>query len=237
MTTNPAPKCSKCFKENEFMYIPCAHEQNHECCFACHNTIFKYWTGKRGNGFSCAICCDEAFTTARQQAASAGTGLKPSQAGTADDPVLLDGAKHGVAPKPSGFKHGQPVGLRQDFELRVFPEGNPEGCSKDAFRSLAKKGATVYVYGDHAVDCPEICIGLIHNWDDVLTHYGCKRHDFGMIAADMVYTVPGEFENFEITCTRTHTNARSDIGMPKDDGDWEGGDEGCSSMAAAPRFG
>jgi hypothetical protein len=216
------------------MYIPCADKAGHVCCYACHNIIFECWTGKPGNGFSCAICCDEAFTTAGQKTASATTGLKASQAGTAEDPVLLD-----------GFKHGQPVRLKKDFILRVFADGNPQGCSKDAFSSLAKQGATVYVWGDHEVDCREICVGLIHNWDDVLTHYEDKRHDLGMIAADMVYGVPGKYETFEITCVKTHTNARPeigpDIGMPGgnggwdggDEGGWDGGDGGCSSMAAA----
>ena len=223
------------------MYIMCADKAGHACCYACHNIIFEHWTGKPGNGFWCAICCDEAFTTAGQKTASAATGLKASQAGTAEDPVLLD-----------GFQHGQPVGLKKDFILRVFADGNPQGCSKDAFSSLAKQGATVYVWGDHKVDCTEICVALIHNWDDVLTHYEDKRHDFGMIAANMVYGVPGNYQTFEITCVKTHTNARPDIGLGNggwdggDESGWDGGDEGgcdggdggCSSMAAAaPRFG
>ena len=236
------------------MYIMCADKAGHACCYSCHNIIFELWTGKPGNGVSCAICCNEAFTIAGQKTASAATGLKASQAGTAEDPVLLD-----------GFKHGQPVRLKKDFILRVFADGNPQGCSKDAFSSLAKQGATVYVWGDHGVDCPEICVGLIHNWDNVLTHYEDKRHDFGMIAADMVYGVPGKYQTFEITCVKTHTNARTDIcpdidmpeadiRMPEGNGGWDGGDGGgwdgadgggwdgadggCSSMAAAaPRFG
>ena len=232
------------------MYIMCADKAGHACCYSCHNIIFELWTGKPGNGVSCAICCNEAFTIAGQKTASAATGLKASQAGTAEDPVLLD-----------GFKHGQPVRLKKDFILRVFADGNPQGCSKDAFSSLAKQGATVYVWGDHGVDCPKICVGLIHNWDNVLTHYEDKRHDFGMIAADMVYGVPGKYQTFEITCVKTHTNARPDIDMPEadirmpegnggwdgadgggwdggDGGGWDGADGGCSSMAAAaPRFG
>ena len=236
MTTNPSYTCSNCFKKNQFLYILCADKAGHACCYSCHNIIFERWTGKPGNGFSCAICCDEAFSTAGQKTASAATSLKASQVGTADDPVLLDGAKQGFAKKTSGFKHGQPVGLTQDFILRVFLDGNPEGCSKDSFSSLAKKGATVYVWGDHEEDCPEICVGLIHNWDDVLTHYECQRHDFGMIAADKVYAVSGEYETFEITCVKPHalSDSGSDLGMFED---WDGGDEGCSSMAAAPRFG
>jgi len=229
MSAYSAYTCSNCFKNDQFHYILCEDEAGHACCYACHNNIFNRWTGRPGNGFSCAICCDEAHFAAGHY-----TGPRPLQAGTAEDPVLLDGATHAVAKKTPAFEHGQPVGLKKEFILRVFPNGNPEGCSEDAFTSTAKKGATVYVWGDHEAGCAEVCIGLIHNGDDISTHYGHTRPDLGMIAADMVYAVPGEYETFEIARVNTRTRENSDRTQRMHEGD---GDAGCSSMAAARRFG
>ena len=234
--------CSNCCKNDKFHYFFCEHKSSHVCCYSCYNDLFEHWTGTRGNGVSCAICCKEAFVNAAHKIVGVPTGLQPWQAGTADDPVLLDavthavaGKTHAVAGKTPGFKHGQPVALKKDFILRAFPDGNPEGCSKDAFTSTARKGATVYIWQDYEPDSPEVCIALIHNGDNVLTHYGPTRPDLGMIAADMVYAVPGEYETFEITRVKTQT--RSNNGMYRRNDDSDGEDQGCSSMAAARHFG
>jgi len=219
------------------------------CCYSCHNDLFKFLTGTPGNGVSCAICCNDLYTATAQKTVGIPTGLQPWQAGTADDPVLLDAVTRGVvkkthaapgktqavAGKTPGFKHGQPVALKNDFILRTFPDGNPEGCSKHAFTSTAQRGATVYIWQDYEPGSPEVCIALIHNERDVLSQYGHTRPDLGMIAADMVYAVPGEYETFEITRAKTQT--RSSNGMYQRNNDSDGEDEGCSSMAAAHHFG